>query len=695
MRRNDCWFITFLLTGFLSGCFFIEATAQRNSSNNVYKSYQQPFIDSVSIYLDSARSLSDRSPAKAIEIVNRAIELSIRNKDRAHEATAFLILGNLQQQLEQHDLAIANFQKSINGSRGKSVGKKELKASSSSANPDLFEAYKQLAVSLLAVSRMKEAESSINNCLGSEFKAISESKKREAKRILADIMLKQGQQKAAISILEDVLEEEKKSGNEKGEIESQLAIGRANQQSGNEAAANKYYTAAKKSSDKIKDNDLSIQSNNSLANLYRAQGYTEKEVQARNDNISIKSLSNDKDAVSQEKREIANAYLNSNNVNSVELAEQYLQKGNEMEEADVREAAPQQLFSRSNNLELDADAFKRLAEGYLKKNDLKKASVYFEEYAKLQDSIREVRKNEFAAAIQLSTTMGKSQQRIDLLERERQLSNKSIEVLKQDRLLKEEEINSRNFIIIGLGIGMLFIASATLLSIRNSKAKRKADKLLTLQSLSGQMNPHFIFNALNSVNQYISRNDERAANRYLSGFSRLMRQVMDGSRQTFIPLNEEIEMLRLYMQLEHSRFEEKFSYTFDVAESLGDSEFVLPPMILQPYLENAVWHGLRYLDDPGKLEIRFGQEGDALLVTIADNGIGLGKSKEIKTQNQKKQASLGMQNIETRVGIMNELFKSGIRIELQETETGAIHPGVTVKIFIPQRTVNNVNSLNK
>ena len=113
------------------------------------------------------------------------------------------------------------------------------------------------------------------------------------------------------------------------------------------------------------------------------------------------------------------------------------------------------------------------------------------------------------------------------------------------------------------------------------------------------MNPHFIFNALNSVNGYIAKNDERKANRYLSDFSILMRAVLENSEKDFIPLNKEIELLQLYLKLEHSRFSDKFSYDIQIDSQVKITEFNIPPMLLQPYVENAIWHGLRYKEEIG------------------------------------------------------------------------------------------------
>jgi len=107
--------------------------------------------------------------------------------------------------------------------------------------------------------------------------------------------------------------------------------------------------------------------------------------------------------------------------------------------------------------------------------------------------------------------------------------------------------------------------------------------------------------------------------------------------------------------------------------------------LIQPYIENAIWHGLRYLEQKGTLIVSFEQIGHELLVTIKDNGIGRNKSLELKTLNQKKQLSIGMQNIENRIGIMNDLFKTNIRVEVTDAYPDSVNCGTKIKLFIPQQ----------
>lgn len=181
------------------------------------------------------------------------------------------------------------------------------------------------------------------------------------------------------------------------------------------------------------------------------------------------------------------------------------------------------------------------------------------------------------------------------------------------------------------------------------------------------MNPHFIFNALNSVNNYIARSDERSANRYLSDFSTLMRAVLENSEEDFIPLTKELELLELYTKLEHSRFSDKFDYKINVSEHLDVNAFQIPPMLLQPYIENAIWHGLRYTDEKGFLKIDIAEKSkDSIEISIIDNGVGRKKSAELKTSNQKKQKSKGMGNIKKRIDILNDMYKDKVDVKIAD-----------------------------
>lgn len=169
-----------------------------------------------------------------------------------------------------------------------------------------------------------------------------------------------------------------------------------------------------------------------------------------------------------------------------------------------------------------------------------------------------------------------------------------------------------------------------------------------LRLLRSQMNPHFIFNSINSINNYILKNQSASASDYLLKFAHLMRQILDNSSQTSISLKNEIEFLKNYLYLEQLRFNQPFDFDISLDSSLDDMDIKVPPLLLQPYIENAIWHGLSHLSTKGKLTVQFTEKKNWLICCIEDNGIGRTKSKAFG-QEKKKHESKGMHITEERI----------------------------------------------
>jgi tetratricopeptide (TPR) repeat protein len=659
--------------------FFLSESLCAQSKNSSYRSSNGSLIRE---YLDSAQYLASRAPFRAIDKINKAIELSLNENDKNNEGLSYWILGNIQQNLDQHELAADNYRKSIASLATLSRSKKMSQYSSPESLATLFKAYKHLTISLLQLHKTSEAVATLSNCFESRFQAIPEKEKLDANRVQVDILVKQKKQEEAFKLLNSILEREKKLNNGEGEAKTWIAIGTLYEATGDEDKAIDAYTHAKSIAEKTKNSALLLTVNNLMAKIFRQQKNTAKELEVRNSNIA--SFSDKYKEASQQNKEIGNAYLNTR---EVDKALPFFEKSLSLDKTG-NVIIPRELFGKSNELETTANTYKLLAEAYLKRGDTEKALRYLEVFVEIQDSIKSIRKRELNEALKLSNQIGKNQQRIGLLEKERNLSEKSIEILKQDKKLKEEELLTRNIIIGSLCFLLVFMIIGAVYILKSSREKRRVNQLLAIKSLRGQMNPHFIFNALNSVNHYISQNDERAANKYLSDFSKLMRSVMETSKHDLISLSEELEILKLYLQLEHARFKDNFDYSLEVDPEIDTAEFELPPMIIQPFIENAVWHGLRYTDSKGFLKIQIEQDDVALLVSIRDNGIGRKKSLELKTKNQKLQNSTGMQNIENRIKIMNELFNTHIVAEISDAFPDKENKGTSVKLVIPKK-INN------
>jgi tetratricopeptide (TPR) repeat protein len=257
-----------------------------------------------------------------------------------------------------------------------------------------------------------------------------------------------------------------------------------------------------------------------------------------------------------------------------------------------------------------------------------------------------------------------------------------IKQLESEKALKDDLIRRKsifNYWLIGSIILLVLFIGIVLVML---KKMRTNNKKIALQSLRREMNPHFIFNSLNSINQFISNNNELEANRYLTKFSTLMRRVMENSKEDFVLFSNETELLQNYLELERSRFPDKFDFNISIDDELYEGEgHSIPGMLIQPHLENAIWHGLRYIDEKGFLQLRFSKSPKGMDILIEDNGIGIAESKKSKTVNQQKHSGRGITNTLERIKILNELYHHNITCVVEDKK--APERGVRVKITVP------------
>jgi ligand-binding sensor domain-containing protein len=234
----------------------------------------------------------------------------------------------------------------------------------------------------------------------------------------------------------------------------------------------------------------------------------------------------------------------------------------------------------------------------------------------------------------------------------------------------------------------------TVVNYRIAKIKKKQKEELDrkveiskieLKALRSQMNPHFIFNSLNSIQHYIFNTKSDEAIKYLSKFARLVRTILNNSNKPTVTVGEDLEALKLYLELEQMRFEEKFDYEILVDPSVDSDYDIMPPLLIQPYVENAILHGLNTKPGKGMLKIAFRSDNNYLICTIEDNGIGREKASEIKrTMPKSKHKSLGMKITEDRLKILNDVNNSQLSVtitDLKDENGNAL--GTKVELFIP------------
>jgi hypothetical protein len=242
------------------------------------------------------------------------------------------------------------------------------------------------------------------------------------------------------------------------------------------------------------------------------------------------------------------------------------------------------------------------------------------------------------------------------------------------------------------GLGLL-LCTVFLLNLRNKSLRRKLEEknrlqkqfaALEQQALQSQMNPHFIFNCLNAIQQYILTNDKEKANKYLTGFASLMRQTLDNSGRKAITVADEVRYLRQYLEMERLRFGDSFTYNITVSNTVRQDYTEIPAMLLQPFVENCLRHGIRYkTDNSGRIDIAFFTEAEYLCCSIRDNGVGREKTAALKSLQHIEYQSKGMSLTQQRVALLNKMTDEVITTDIidhKDADGNATGTEVIVKI---------------
>jgi two-component system, sensor histidine kinase YesM len=386
------------------------------------------------------------------------------------------------------------------------------------------------------------------------------------------------------------------------------------------------------------------------------------------------------DQTIQYTNQIADAYTANGNFDAaIDVQKQLLQREDVQQNTPTQISQFQKLADIYTQTSQDDEALQLLLKSYTlalqenrtidARNSLQKIAAIYQKQGNLQKSLDLYR----LFSIKLDSLLVADESLVDfkiLADTEEKIAQLELEKTLKDQLILRQ--NRDNLMLLGASALLLGLF---LLIARSWYAIRIKNKKIALQSLRREMNPHFVFNSLNSVNQFIAQNNELAANKYLSAYSNLMRNIMENSNKDFIPLSTELEMLKKYLALEHLRFQDKFDYQIDIAENIDPDIEKVPNMVIQPHLENAIWHGLRYRDTKGNLLIRIDKEGKNIVVRINDNGIGITQSKALKTINQRAYESRGLANTTERILLLNQIYRKHISFTLTEKtmpETGTV-----------------------
>ncbi|MEP3382893.1 MAG: histidine kinase, partial [Maribacter dokdonensis] len=484
--------------------------------------------------LDSAEHYKAKDIEKSIDFVAQSIALLGKRGRRKELARSLSKLGEVYQYHKQLDLAIDNYE-------------------------DALENNKTIATSLL-LGRAYNLTSRFNETTGlldplSKVKTMPPYQSAVLYELLGDAKKGEGKTKEAIELYNRglLIAEKNQNTSKMIDLNSKLADSYSIDNQAVEAEA--YYgnslELAVQSAPK-----RALQEKEKVADFYNTKSRFNEEINMRKSslqelkrlnapNVGLKKLELGDTITSQRiNYKIANAYISQDKYNE---AIPFLEKS--IVEADS-----------DDDLVVQKDATRKLSEVYKVKGDFTKALETYQTYVALVDSLYVRKEQEISRASRFNREIANAQNRLTGLEQERELSQSKYDLALTEQELVKESNKRQQLVIYSLIFGLLLTLLAAFFFYQSNQQQKLANNLLALKSLRSQMNPHFIFNALNSVNNFISKSDERSANRYLSDFSKLMRSVLENSEEDFIPLEKELQQLELYIKLEHSRFEDKFDY---------------------------------------------------------------------------------------------------------------------------------------
>lgn len=621
---------------FLMLCFW-QINAQSKSKSNSRQ------LSPIEQKLAKARNLQSSNPTKAIEILEGVFGQAKRKKNPELESEAYFLLGAIYEDIDQKALALQRYENAyqlVKNSKKKVLLTRRLLALGNISYE--LKSYQSAQIYFQKCVDYKTGNATEISCQeGLADVAISLNNFDESSAY--NFQIQQTPQYQTDSLLQS-----------KTMARNSVILSNQNQQS---KAQDAYLNSIQNlPQQKISEKDYETfkQAKNTVNSFNASPNERIK--------LNIKTLEKAPlkaipiNSVLEEQLAIADLYLK---LDSFQLAERYLDKA---------VAAIDEKASAKNK----AEVFKKSSELNFKKGAYEKAQTDYQNYTFEKDKIiatKEEELNQLIAILQ-------GQSKIDLIEKDVVLEEKEADFLKNQLFTQR--------IIIGL-LSLLLLAAlaAFYFILKNIKARRQANQLLLLKSLRTQMNPHFIFNALNSVNNFISKNDEKSANKFLTDFSKLMRLVLNHSQKEFIALDEELNLIELYLKLEHLRFRDKFDFDFQKVPTLSNLDLQIPPMLIQPFIENAIWHGLRYKKEKGHLNVSIQQEGETILVEIKDNGIGRQKSLALKTTNQKNYQSEGMKNVGKRLELINEIYGKNYQIDIRDAMPNQEETGTIVQLKIP------------
>jgi tetratricopeptide (TPR) repeat protein len=594
-------------------------------------------------------------PKMMLVYANKALQLSKKIGYKLEEGNAYLNLGNANLYFGNYSIALDNFTKS------QIVFENELNISTPNSKIDL---QNNLARSYGSIGKVFTEQSNYAKALQYNFKALKlfEATKNDEKlaRVYNNIGVIYKSQdelfKASIYFEKCLKIQEKTPNDLLGTYTSNIGLVYFNQK--NYPKALEYFNKAKLYFDKYPNTQ-------SLAQLYYNYGLYYKEISQNEKAISYTNKALELFSKVSYKFGIADAYAN--------LGAIYFEQ-KKYEEAFMCINKGLMIAKELHVLDKVQAFEKDLSEIYEKQNNISEALKHYKLYSNAKDSIvnRETVENS------LRTELNYEFDRKEMLQKQAQI--------KRDIVFAEQSKSNKWKIVFSVLLALLASGIAFLIYNRTQlRQKLTLEKELAIyeqKALHLQMNPHFIFNCLGSISSFIVQNSTDAAIKYLAKFSKLMRLTLEYSKETLIPIDKEIESLQNYLELEQLRFNNTFEFKINKCKEIED-DVALPPLLLQPFVENAIIHGMNPKLKNGTIAVDFVIKDESLVCTIIDNGVGINKSKALKASLVSMHKSMALDITQKRLQMMETTTSKQSRVTIEEINKKGEVLGTKVVMHLP------------
>lgn len=638
-----------LIVLFLGGKIYAQKNEKEDKKTDSYERYKsKSSINNADRLLKEADAYKKNNPDEALNKVKEALGLSIAKGDDLNEAKCYLLIGEINENIAEWKLALENYMRAYEKLKG---------AFSSSA--EYRRTLQGLGNTTLKLGSFQESLNYFQQLLTMR---LSSEEKKERQLDVSEVYYQMGNYDEALKALDNITVTKIADASFDSRVQNQKAkiYARTNELGKTKDIYENSVNTLRANKTIDKEGEKSLQNaKEEIVDVLREQKRYDDEIDLRKQSIQLNLESKNLVEVTKDKVEISKT-LSAKGENTAALRE-------------IEEAAL--LADTLDNPREQANAFLALADLYQRNGKNIQALSAYRRYSEAVTASEKLIERE------LTERSGLIRQQRDIEE-----LTKNVSIGQREETIERATVFRQQLVIYGLLIIVLISGVTSYFTYKNALASKVANQLLTLKSLRGQMNPHFIFNALNSVNHFIAQKDERTANKFLSEFSQLMRLVLENSQEDFIPLQKEQEILALYLKLEHYRFRDKFEYEIETDKDINIEAIEVPPMLIQPYIENAIWHGLRYKETKGKLSLHLRQDSGNIVVEIRDDGIGRKRSSELKTENQRKHNSTGLKNIDERLLIINKVYKTKYRVTIEDLESNT---GTRVNIYLPMNMQKN------